>query len=453
MQYHIVGIGGAGMSAIAHMLLDQGHRVSGSDLLWNGQTAALAARGARIDRGHHPNHVAGADALISTAAVSGEHPELRAAVERGIPCLSRADLWREWSAQRPVLAVAGTHGKTTTTAMIALILEQAGLDPGFMIGAEIPDLKVAARWGDPAAPLVIEADEYAWAFLALRPQLAVITNIEWDHPDIYADMASYSAAFASFAAGAGEVLLNEEAAAVLAPATTTYTYGFGEAADYRLLAGTQAWQAWRGNVRLTDLELALPGRHNLSNALAALAAVDRLGVAGCRATQALAQFRGAARRFEFKGEAAGVVVIDDYAHHPSEVRATLAAARERYEQRRLMVYLQPHTYSRMQALREAWGTAFTDADQVFIGDVFAAREQGDPAASARELVERVATRHPAVRYVGTIEAAAELILQLLQPGDVLLTLGAGDSYRIGETVLHRLQALYSKSYGSADFSS
>ncbi len=453
MHYHIVGIGGAGMSAIAHMLLDQGHRVSGSDVLLNAQTAALAARGAHIDQGHRAEHVAGADALISTAAVSGEHPEVRAAVERGIPCLSRADLWREWSAQRAVLAVAGTHGKTTTTAMIALILKQAGLDPGFMIGAEIPDLAVAARWGNPAAPLVIEADEYAWAFLALRPQIAVITNIEWDHPDVYADMATYSAAFASFAASAGEVLLSEEAAAVLAPEITTHTYGFGEAVNYRLLPTAMGWQAWRDRVRLADLNLALPGRHNLSNALAALATADRLGIAGTDAAKALAQFRGAARRFEFKGEAAGVIVIDDYAHHPTEVRATLAAARERYEHRRLLVYLQPHTYSRMQALREAWSTAFDGADLVLIGDVFAAREQGDPAASARELVERIADRHSAVRYVGAIKPAAELVLQLLQPGDVLLTLGAGDSYQIGETVLHRLQALFSKSYGSAEFSS
>jgi UDP-N-acetylmuramate--alanine ligase len=442
MHYHIVGIGGAGMSAIAHMLLDQGHQVSGSDLLGNAQTAALAARGTRIDRGHCPEHVAGADALISTAAVNDTHPELRAAVERDIPCLSRADLWREWSVQRPVLAVAGTHGKTTTTAMIALILEQAGLAPGFMIGAEIPDLAVAARWGAPDAPLVIEADEYARAFLALRPQLAVITNIEWDHPDIYADMASYGAAFAGFAAGAGEVLLNEAAAAVLAPETTTYIYGFDEAADYRLFPGARAWQFRRGNTWLADLELALPGRHNLSNALAALAAADRLGVAGRQAAQTLASFRGAARRFEFKGESAGIMVIDDYAHHPSEVRATLAAARERYERRRLLVYMQPHTYSRMRALRAAWGLAFDGADQVFIGDVFAAREQGDPAASARELVEWVAIRHSGVRYVGAIEPAADLLLQLLQPGDVLLTLGAGDSYRVGEIVLQQLQSLY-----------
>jgi UDP-N-acetylmuramate--alanine ligase len=453
MHYHIVGIGGAGMSAVAHLLLDQGHTVSGSDLLWNAQTAALATRGAHIDRGHRPEQVAGADAVISTAAVNGEHPELRAAVEAGIPCLSRTDLWREWSTQRRVLAVAGTHGKTTTTAMIALILEQAGFAPGFMIGAEIPDLAVAARWGAPEAPLVIEADEYARAFLALRPQIAVITNIEWDHPDVYADMASYNAAFAAFAANAGEVMLSEEAAAVLAPATTTCTYGFGDAADYRLRPAAASWQAWRGTTRLADLQLALPGRHNLSNALAALAAVDRLGIGGEPAAATLAQFQGAARRFEFKGEVSGVIVIDDYAHHPTEVRATLAAARERYEHRRLLVYMQPHTYSRMQALRDAWGTAFGVADQVFIGDVFAAREQGDPAASARELVERIAAQHPAVRYVGSITSAADHLAQLLQPGDILLTLGAGDSYLVGETVLHRLQAFYSRSYGSADFSS
>ena len=186
MRYHIVGIAGAGMSAIAHVLLDQGHTVSGSDMQRNALADALAARGATILLGHDPAHVAGADALVVTSAVKPDHPEIRAARERGIPVLKRADLWREWSAQRDVVAVAGTHGKTTTTAMIALALTRAGRDPGFLIGGEAPDLARNARWGDPSAPLVIEADEYDRAFLALTPRVAVITNVEWDHVDIYA---------------------------------------------------------------------------------------------------------------------------------------------------------------------------------------------------------------------------------------------------------------------------
>lgn len=441
-HYHIIGIAGAGMSAIAHLLLDQGHEVSGSDLLANAQTAALAARGACIAHGHDAANVRGADAVISTAAVGDEHPELRAAYEQGIACLSRADLWREWSARRAVLAIAGTHGKTTTTAMLALILEEAGLNPGFLIGAEVADLGIAARWGAPAAPLVIEADEYARAFLALRPQIAVITNIEWDHPDIYADAAAYAAAFAEFGAGAATLLLSEQAATVLQPAGAIQ-YGTTASADYRVVAGPTGWQACFGPDVLADLQLALPGEHNLANALAALAVAHRLGIAAPRAAAALARFRGAARRFELKGNVASVTVIDDYAHHPTEVRATLAAARERYGQRRLLVYAQPHTFSRTHALLEAWSTAFDAADLVLIGDVFAARERGDAAASARELAACIGVRHTAVHYSGDIRQSAERILRLLQAGDVVMTLGAGDGYQVGETVLHHLQAMHS----------
>jgi len=199
MRYHIVGIAGAGMSAIAHVLLDQGHTIGGSDLQCNTLAGALAARGATIWLGHDAAHVAGADALVVTSAVTPDHPELRAARERGIPILKRTDLWREWSATRDVVAVAGTHGKTTTTAMIALALTRAGCDPGYLIGGEAPDLPRNARWGDPSAPLVIEADEYDRTFLALRPRMAVITNVEWDHVDIYASPEEYEAAFRAYA--------------------------------------------------------------------------------------------------------------------------------------------------------------------------------------------------------------------------------------------------------------
>src|SRR5215216_1440777 len=204
MRYHIVGIAGAGMSAIAHVLLDQGHTVCGSDMQRNSLSDALAARGAAVLLGHDPTHVAGADALVVTSAAKPDHPELRAATERGIPVLKRADLWREWSAQRDVVAVAGTHGKTTTTTMIALALTRAGRDPGYLIGGEAPDLPRNARWGSPDAPLVIEADEYDRTFLALTPRVAVITNVEWDHVDIYPSQADYDAAFRAFAASVRE---------------------------------------------------------------------------------------------------------------------------------------------------------------------------------------------------------------------------------------------------------
>ncbi|NTV62819.1 MAG: UDP-N-acetylmuramate--L-alanine ligase, partial [Oscillochloris sp.] len=204
MHYHIVGIAGAGMSAIAHLLLDQGHTVSGSDLVSNRLMAALAARGATLHIGHHPDYVRGADALLATAAVRRDHPELAAAGALGLPLLKRGDLWRDWSQRRRVVAVAGTHGKTTTSAMVAVALRGAGMNPGFLIGSEVPDLGGNAAWGDPQAPLVVEADEYDRAFLSLRPHLALITTIEWDHPDIYPTPVDYDAAFAEFAASVAE---------------------------------------------------------------------------------------------------------------------------------------------------------------------------------------------------------------------------------------------------------
>ncbi|HEX5692205.1 MAG TPA: Mur ligase domain-containing protein, partial [Roseiflexaceae bacterium] len=203
-HYHIIGIAGAGMSAIANVLLDQGHTVSGSDLQHNALAEALLARGARVNVGHAAEHVAGADVLLTTSAARPDHPEIVAARERGIPIQKRADLWREWSRQRDVIAVAGTHGKTTTTALVALALTRAGLNPGFLVGGEAPDLGSNARWGDPSAPLVIEADEYDRTFLALAPRVAVITNVEWDHVDIYPTQESYDAAFREFAASVRE---------------------------------------------------------------------------------------------------------------------------------------------------------------------------------------------------------------------------------------------------------
>lgn len=446
MRYHIVGIAGAGMNAIAHMLLDQGYAVSGSDLSANRQTAALAARGATLHVGHDPRYVAGADVLLATSAVRPDHPELAAAQALGIPVRKRADLWRDWSQQRRVIAIAGTHGKTTTTAMMALVLTRAGLNPGFLIGGDAPDLGVGARWGDPAAPLIIEADEYDRTFLALTPEIAVITNIEWDHPDIYPTEAGYHAAFAQFATQARRaLLLNDE---LLLPADTGLAqclrYGLSAGCDYQALAAEGGWRV-EGYGRASGdaaairlLHLQVPGLHNVRNALAVIAVADQFGLAWPVVAEALGAFRGTARRFELKGEVAGITVIDDYAHHPTEVRATLAAARAQYGTRRLVAYVQPHTYSRTSALLEQWPAAFAAADLVLVGDVYAAREQGDPAGVAQALAERIAAVHPAVAYVGPPAAAAAAARTRLRPGDVFITLGAGDSHRVGEWVIEEL---------------
>jgi UDP-N-acetylmuramate--alanine ligase len=472
MRYHIVGIAGAGMSAIAHVLLDQGHTIGGSDMQQNTLSDTLAARGATILLGHDAAHVTNADALVVTSAVKPDHPELRAARERGIPVLKRADLWREWSARRDVVAVAGTHGKTTTTAMIALALTRAGRDPGYLIGGEAPDLPRNARWGDPSAPLVIEADEYDRTFLALTPRVAVITNVEWDHVDIYASPEEYDAAFRAFAGavgrprnpdeGRGDLIVcgDDPGALRVAEHPDATQYGIDDAvandpvacrralldwmaANVRADADGATFEVWRYDRRsfatycLGPCRIQLSGAHNVRNALAALAATSALGIAPKLTIAALAEYRGARRRFELKGEAGGITVIDDYAHHPTEVRVNLAAARDRYPGRRIVAYLQPHTYSRTLALLDAWAGAFGDADIVRIGEIYAARERDTLGIDSATLARRI--DHPDSQEVGGIAHAVEQLSKLLQPGDLLLTLGAGDGYRVGEMILEGLR--------------
>jgi UDP-N-acetylmuramate--alanine ligase len=458
MHYHIVGIAGAGMSAVAQILLDQGHAVSGSDLQHNAFVRLLEQRGALVQVGHAAKNVVGADALVVTSAVKPDHVELAAARASGIPVLKRADLWAEWSRIRPVIAVAGTHGKTTTTAMIALALTQAGLNPGFLVGGEVPGLGTNARWGEPAAPLVIEADEYDRAFLALAPQVAVITNVELDHVDIYPTLDVYEAAFRQFAQSVPKacnvILCGDDPGALRSfehPDATQY--GIDEqiatdpascrlTANVRTEGGRTFFDLWiydRASfaTRLVGRQsLLLPGEHNVRNALAALAACAAVGAPMAAAGAGLEAYSGTLRRFELKGEVGGVTVIDDYAHHPTEVRATLAAARARYTRRRLLAYVQPHTYSRTKALFSEWPEAFADADVVFIGDIYAAREQDTLGVSAAGLADSIG---PKAQAVGSVARAAQQILEYIEPGDVLITLGAGDSSRVGEFVLERLQ--------------
>ncbi|MDW8213733.1 MAG: UDP-N-acetylmuramate--L-alanine ligase [Roseiflexaceae bacterium] len=464
MRYHIVGIAGAGMSAIAHILLDQGHTVSGSDLQQNSLTDALERRGAVIRRGHDPVFVGDADRLVATSAVRDDHVEVVEARQRGIPVLRRADLWREWSRQRRVVAVAGAHGKTTTTALIAFILTRAGVNPGFLIGGETPDLGANARWGDPTAPLVIEADEYDQTFLALTPDVAVITNVEWEHVDIYPSPDAYEAAFRTFAGRVAHpqrliVCGDDPGALQIARHPDVQQYGIEEdvarnpascrlalmdwmASNVRYDGAATHFDLWRYDRRTFGVRLEggytmqLAGEHNVRNALAAIAATTTLGIDRATIAAALASYRGVRRRFDIKGEVNGIIVIDDYAHHPTEVRATLAAARVRFPDRRIVVYLQPHTFSRTYAMLDAWAHAFDAADVVRIGDVYPARETGDPQAAAQALVERII--HKDVQVAGNVAVATATIAALLRPGDVLLTLGAGDGYRVGEMALSTL---------------
>ncbi|HZB95911.1 MAG TPA: UDP-N-acetylmuramate--L-alanine ligase, partial [Herpetosiphonaceae bacterium] len=406
-SYHIVGVGGAGMSAIAHLLLDQGHHVSGCDLQDNALTGELAARGARIDHGHSPLHLEGADIAVISSAIRADHPEVVAAHERGMPVLKRADLWHRWSENKPTLAIAGTHGKTTTTAMAALILSRLGYDPAFIVpaGGPVPGLPRFARWGE--GPFVIEADEYDRLLLGLLPEVAVITSVDWDHVDIYPSRADVEATFAQFARQVRRTVIacdEDEGVRRVRVAVSTsaeravddavfgkaqwQSYGFGPGAGWQICdvmtSGMEThWtlqlpeDGTGATPRKIEARLQVPGRHNVLNAVAAVAAVAQFGVQPEQALEVLADFRGAARRFEWKGEAGGVTFVDDYAHNPAKVAATLQAARARYGNRRLVVYFQPHTFSRTEKLLGPLAEAFDEADVVLVGDIYPARERGE----------------------------------------------------------------------------
>lgn len=451
-HFHLVGIGGAGLSAIARVLLESGQLVSGSDEQETEFTARLRASGVRIFIGHAAQNIAGAELVLVSSAVASANPEVVAAVQAGLPVVKRQDFVGGMMAERVGLAIAGTHGKTTTAALTAYLLSRSGQQPSFIVGGLISDLDTNARHGT-GLPFVVEADEYDRMFLGLRPTVAVVTNVEHDHPDCYPTFAEMQAAFDEFAAlvPAQGVLIvcNDDAGArALAQSarkrgTRVVTYGLQTGADWRaeLLqpnsAGGCDFLVSHAGRELGLARTRLAGDHNVCNALAALAAVDYCGVPFATALPALRAFRGVGRRFEVKGEVHGITVVDDYAHHPTEIRATLASARQRFPGRPLWAMFQPHTYSRTRALMANFASSFGDADHVVVSDIYSAREASDAALSSADLIG--AMQHADAQYVGGLEAAAHTLAQRMRPGDVLLTLGAGTSHKVGELVLAELR--------------
>ncbi len=425
--------------------MERGEQVSGSDQANSPFAAALAAAGMPITIGHTAQAVAGADLVIASSAIQAGNPELAAAEAAGIPVLRRPAFLGELVAGYQTLAVAGTHGKTTTTAMIAWILSEAGLQPSFIIGGIPADFGVNARHGA-GRHFVIEADEYDRTFLALHPFLAVVTNVEHDHPDYYLSAAEFRAAFEQFVSQIQETLIvcadDPVAAELSAPGLRRMSYGLSPAAEWRAeeirdnSAGGSDFLALHGEDLLGLVRLRLPGLHNVRNALAAIAAVDPLGVGFGAARSALAKFRGVGRRFELLGEAQGVTVIDDYAHHPSEIEATLQAARQRYPQADLWVVFQPHTYSRTKAFADRLAHSFGAANHVIVLDIYASREPLDPEVSAERLASQIAGKD--VRFIPELERAAERLIAEIKPGSVVLTLSAGDGNRVGRLVLESL---------------
>ena len=440
---HILGMGGTGLSAIARVLLEQGYTVSGCDRQENAFLRALSQAGARVFVGHDESHLEGVDALLVTSAAPDDHPEIIAAQEQGIPVFKRRTFLPHLLAGREVVAVAGTHGKTTTTAMIVHLLRNLGRDAGYIIGSVVP------RWGNAAAGtdpvFVIEADEYDYMFWGLTPTVAVVTNVEWDHVDCFPTREDYVDAFVTFADRAGVVVAcaDDEGARTVAHSVHGEVVTYGFAPDARWQAGdalATGEGGWRfvplkdGKPMAAPVTLQVPGRHNVLNALAALAAVDALGVDVGRVAPFLATYQGARRRFEVKGEVNGVVVVDDYAHHPTEVRATLAAAREHFPGRRVWAVFQPHTYTRTKALLDQWRNAFANADEVAVMSIYAARETDTLGLSGEQVAQAI--HHPRVHYTGDVESTIAYLRKHVRPGDVLITLGAGTSVQVANALVN-----------------
>lgn len=451
-RVHFIGIGGAGLSAIARVLLEQGAEVSGSDRELSPVAEALARDGARVFVGHRAENVAGADLVVVSSAIPDSNIEMRAAREAGIPVLKRPEFLGRMMDGQFGVAVAGTHGKTTTTAMIASILVEAGRDPTFIVGGVIAGLETNARAGG-SNLFVVEADEYDRTFLSLRPATAVITNVEHDHPDCYPTFADFRAAFEAFAAlvprdGLLVVCWDDPTARQVgerrrSAGTPVAFYGLGPGAEWRAeeirpnFAGGVDFLATHQGQVLGLVRLRLPGAHNASNAMAALAVSDFLGVPFRVARATLTDFRGVGRRFEIKGEAGGVTVVDDYAHHPTEIRATLQAARERFPQRPLWAVWQPHTFSRTRALLTEFAEAFGAADHVVVLPIYASRETNTLGIRSTDVV--AAMRHRDARSARSLEEALVWLGTEVRPGDVVLTLGAGDGYRVGEWLIEVLR--------------
>ena len=447
---HIVGIGGAGMSAIARVLLQQGYRVSGSDRAMNALTEALARQGATVRAGAAAEHVHCADMVLASSAIPEEHAELRAARARGIAVARRAEVIAGLMRGREVLAVAGTHGKTTTSAMIAHVLQACGREPGYIIGGVAPDLGGNAAVGRGRA-FVVEADEYDHMFLGLRPDVAVLGSAEYDHPDCFATPAALRDAYRRFiellpAEGALIAGVDEPEAAQLAAARRdggrpVVTFSSRVAADWQARdvrmkgAGRSEFELLRGGRRAGRVTLQLPGEHNARNALAALALAQQQGVAQDAAAGALAGFRGTGRRLELRGAAGGVLVVDDYAHHPTAIRMALAAARARWPGRELWALWQPHTYSRTRALLAGYAEAFADADHVLVTEVYAAREAALPGVDSEALAAAMA--HPRVWRTPGAEDALRLLLREVQAPALVVILSAGDAPGIGAEYLAR----------------
>ena len=446
-KLHFVGIGGIGMSGIAEVLIALGFDVRGSDLADSSVTKRLASLGATIHKGHAMSHVGDADVVVVSSAVHETNPEVREARSRGIPVIRRAEMLAELMRLKYGIAVAGTHGKTTTTSLVSTILRQGGLDPTVVIGGRLRSIGTNASLGG-GEYLVAEADESDGSFLRLMPTIAIITNIDPEHLDHWrGGLPQIVDAFVDFANkvpfyGAAVLCLDHPTVQQALPRIEkrAVTYGFSPQADWvatdvEALEGAMSFTVKKKGVELGRAKLAMIGKHNVLNALAALAVADEVGVKFDVASQALASFDGVGRRFEVKGHVGDILVVDDYGHHPAEIQATLEAAKGSHK-RRLVVVFQPHRYTRTRDLMSEFATSFGNSDVLLIADVYAAGETPIADVNAWALTEAVRkSGHPNVEYIGPVERVAARLADIAKPGDLVLTLGAGNVYQAGEEFL------------------
>lgn len=459
-RVHFIGIGGSGLSAIARLLKESGYEVTGSDQTQSQFALDLQKEGVTIYIGHHPRNVAGADWVVRSAAVKDDNPEVQAATRSGIPVYKRADFLGQLMEKKFGIAVAGTHGKTTTTAMIAWMLHALRRDPSFIIGSTLNNLKVNAHAGKGEA-FVIEADEYDRMFLGLKPRIAIVTNLEHDHPDYYPTFDEMYSAFQKFVEllpQDGTLIAcaeDEHAVTLLSHARRKNINVISYSVQAEMTINSPQWMQGRnlkpnvrggfdfsvmtnvGSITTTGLQVSLQvaGEHNVKNALAALSVAAMLGLPLIKAAEALSQFEGTGRRFEIRGEKKGVILIDDYAHHPTEIRATLAGAKARYPNSRIWAVWQPHTYSRTKTLMMDFARAFGDADKVLVTEIYASREPKQDFSSA-EVISLMP--HASAKYTGSLDETKKYLKENLRPNDVLLILSAGDADKITGELLKEL---------------
>ncbi len=449
-QVHFVGIGGIGMSGIAEVLINLGYRISGSDLKESETTRRLARLGARLEIGHRAENLVTADVVVISSAVRWDNPEVVAARARKIPVIPRAEMLAELMRLKYAVAVAGSHGKTTTTSMVATVMNAAGLDPTAVVGGKVNVLGSNAKLGK-SDLMVVEADESDGSFLKLHPSIAVVTNIDPEHLDHFGSLDALRNAFVEFCNrvpfyGLNVLCLDHPNVQALLPhvGKRVVTYGTSHTADYRLEGVTldgfsTRFHAFRREEALGEFTVRMVGAHNALNALAVIAVAEEMEIPLPVVRTALAEFAGVQRRFTVRGEARGIMVVDDYGHHPAEVMATLAGARQAFG-RRLVVVFQPHRYTRTRDLLSEFATAFNDADALVVLGIYAASEDPIPGISGDALAQAIRSHgHRDVTYVERRADAAAALLPRLREGDLVLTLGAGDVTQVGPELLQLLE--------------